>query len=178
MPGAIDTLPLVDEGARLVLDVVPEPDDPSILTFTLTLSATDRPLSREVEHRSTNVLPFLFAFAADGKAVTTRKRDEGFMRMGGASGLVGLVGTNDAKTWRLRVTADSVERLLPRPLPDSLAIVAAFSERQHSPGAWGCPMPSTPPQAEHEAPIEGSVVLVRSNVVWIARVGERWLVVR
>ena len=168
-PKKIGDVPLEDQGATLHLDVA-NGDTPVELVFTLKLTAGDRAVRREVEHRWTNVLPFLFAFFADGKPVSRELHS--FDKMRGANQLVDLVPADGQKVWRLRVATESIDAIVGADAKE-VAIVAAFSERQHEgyfPGdiiarfeVW---------DLEHVAP----QITIRSNVVRLMRSGRGWVV--
>ena len=129
-PESIEAVRTERHGARLGLTVRPLEEDPRLLRLTLTLAGGTRGLYREIEHRHTNVLPFLFALRTGGRNVTST--DPGTSsRWGGMSGRVRLVNPGAERRWELVVTASSLERLLPGPLPERVEIVAAFAERQH-----------------------------------------------
>ncbi len=127
LPRRIEDLAQVDRGVRLQLGTEPS-TAVGELHLTLTLSTKDRGVRREVEHRYTNVLPFLFQILADGKPLAAQP--ETVFSMRGSHSLVELVPANDAKTWHLRVDQKSLDALLPTGTKE-LKLTAAFSERQH-----------------------------------------------
>lgn len=130
-PNTIEAVLLEDQGASLDLQIAPDELDPRLLRVRVVLRAGGRALEREVEHRHTNVLPFLFALRADGQTVASQP--VGWMKFGGINGMVDLVPAGGERTWDLVVTARSLEPLLPRPLPHKVEVAVAFSERQHEP---------------------------------------------
>ena len=168
-PKSVEDIPRQNQGAALQLHIE-NADVPGELIFTLTLAAGERVVRREVEHRWTNVLPFLFAFFADGKAVSHKLAS--FGKVGGVNTLVDLVPPRTQKGWRLRVATESIDALV-APEVQELAIVAAFSERQHEGlfagglarafDVWD--MNDRKPQ-----------IIVRSNVIRIRRAGRGWVV--
>ena len=127
-PERLSDLSLKDQGASLKFTVEPS-TDPDLLEFGLDLSADERAIQREIEHRHTNVIPFLFAFYVDGKAV--RKEEQAFEKDGGSKQLVELVPTKSHRHSKLRVARKSLETILPAHASE-VTIVAAFSERQHA----------------------------------------------
>ena len=135
-PESLSALPRNDQGATLDL-IVQDSEAPGEWVMQLTLATTDRDIYREVEHRWTNITPFLFALFADGKAV--RRELAGFSKMGGAMQWVALVEPGGQKTWTLRVATESI-RALAGDKAKEVAIVAAFSERQHEAYSPGHPM--------------------------------------
>lgn len=126
-PRRVEDLSQVDRGVRLQLGTEPSAAAGE-LNLTLTLSTKARGVRREVEHRYTNVVPFLFQILADGKPLAAQP--ETVFSMRGSHSLVELVPANDSKTWHLRVDQKSLERLLPAETKE-LTVTAAFSERQH-----------------------------------------------
>ena len=165
--GAFDDIPVANQGATLKFAVT-RPQKEGELAFSLTLAAGERAIRREIEHRNTNVVPFLFAFRADGKAVT--RELDGTSNEGGTNRLVELVSAKSRQDWQLRVSTKSLNQLLPEDT-HKLEIVAAFSERQHqgyagegqsdSLESWN--LKDLPPQ-----------ILIRSNVVRLIRTGDHW----
>ena len=157
-------LPREQNGVRLLMEVR-QAKDPKVLLFDLTLSSDRFALSREVEHRYTYILPFLFSFYADGEAVFPPE-PQSYSKFGGASWMLALVEKGEQKKWSLRVSKRSIAKLLGNRRPQALAIVAAFSQRQPDfwsgfggpfpQGDWLTLGPDDPPQ-----------VVVRSNVVEI-----------
>lgn len=165
-PRSVEDVCLQDQGATLHL-AIEEADKPGVLLFTLTLSAGDRVIRREVEHRWTNVLPFLFAFFANGKAIS--RGLDSFGRMGGANTLVELVPAGSQKRWRLRVDAGSIGHVVASDVRE-LAVVACFSERQHVgflPGSAGELSIRNPGDG-------GPQILIRSNIARLRRSGVGW----
>ncbi len=160
-------LPTQHHGASLkfAVEAAKESDEQ---VFVLTLTAGDRPIRREIEHRNTNVVPFLFAFQADGKAVSVEL--DGGSKEGGSNRLIELVPAKASQTWRLRVARKSLEGMIPANA-QKLEITAAFSERQHE-GYSGNELATAlefwnlkelPPQ-----------ILVRSNAVRMVRGRDGW----
>jgi hypothetical protein len=126
-PRRVADISLVDRGVRLQLGTEPS-TTVGELHLTLALSTTERGVRREVEHRYTNVVPFLFQILADGKPLAPQP--ETVFSMRGSHSLVDLVPANDSKTWHLRVDQPALDRLLPTGTQE-LTLTAAFSERQH-----------------------------------------------
>ncbi len=163
----VEDLPTSHHGASLKFAMEPQ-KEPGELVFVLTLTAGDRLIRREIEHRNTNVVPFLFALHADGKVISGELN--GTRKAGGTNKLVELVPVKARQTWRFRVAQESLESLVPG-MTQQLEITAAFSERQHE-GYAGNDQAGTlevwnlkdlPPQ-----------ILVRSNVLRMQRNGDGW----
>lgn len=137
------------------------------ISFVVTLTAGERAVRREIEHRFTNVVPFLFALYADGQAVT--RELEGVRKEGGANQFVELVPAKDKKVWRLRVDQKSLAAMVPRGTK-VVTVVAAFSERQHQGYA-----PDGALSLEHfdlkQIPPQ---ILIRSNVIQLTANGNGW----
>jgi hypothetical protein len=127
-PTSIDDLSLDDQGSRLTL-AISATDDPNILNMQLRLTAGRKPLFRQVEHRWSNTLPFLFAFYVDGQAVSIPS--EGFGKLGGIVSLAPLIEAGQTGRWNVRVDAGSIRGLLPDSSSHVVSIVAAFSNSQH-----------------------------------------------
>lgn len=183
-PRAIDLVETNPHGASLAVSVNPHEVDPRLLRLSLTLTAGDEALVREVEHRHTNVLPFLFALRADGRSVTSRVERSMWGRIGGAPRFADLVGANAQRHWDLVVTASSLERLLPDPLPEEIELAVVFGERQHDrpgfllqddPSFWNRRQGPSRAQAAESGPPELPDALVASPVVKLRRVGRTWL---
>lgn len=169
-PTSIEAIPLTDQGASLDLQIAPDELDPRLLRVRVVLRANGRALDREVEHRHTNILPFLFAVRAEGQTVASRSAVYEGVRLGGANGMVDLVPAGGRRTWDLTVTARSLERLLPRPLPGKLEIVVAFSERQHEP----VDMLDDRGVEHMSGPANRRDLLVRSEMVRLTRRETSW----
>ena len=165
-PKRIEEVATLDQGAALKFAIEPSKEGHEFV-FALTLDAKERAIRREVEHRATNIVPFLFACYADGKAIAMDL--DGKSHEGGANQLVELVPAKSAKTWRLRVAAKSLAAIVPKEAQE-LALVAAFSERQHEGYQEGGHL-----RLEHwdlrDLPLQ---ILVRSNVVKLNRAGNGW----
>lgn len=164
LPDRLRGLPRTHLGAQLTLAArtLPSSED---LELTLTLRAGARPLWREIEHRCTNVAPFLIGLFADGRPV--RVAHQGSGKFGGIRSFVRLVEPNTERTWVLRIRRASVRAHLGKPSPAKLELVAAFSERQHSGIALDALAGHvTPDVPDFEAPFEEQVLL-RSNVATI-----------
>ncbi len=129
-PRVLDGLPTDVNGARLTLDVAVD-DLEETLVLTLTLTAGDRDLVRAVEHRFTNIVPFLFAIYADGESPMVVPAYTN--RLGGVRSAMPLVAAGESRAWRLTVELESLLALFDGAKPAVIHIVAAFSERQHDP---------------------------------------------
>ena len=104
--------------------------DPTIVLLELTLESKDMPIQRQVEHRWTNTLPFLFAFWVDGQAVTVPLTS--FNKAGGVAWMTPLVekGRREKMVGQSQFPV-SLRRLLPDARPHSLSVAAAFANSQH-----------------------------------------------
>lgn len=171
-PQRVEDIPVEDQGVKLTL-AARASDDLSHVLLTLKLTSQTRPVEREVEHRCTNTLPFLFAFYVDGKAVQVRVTS--LDKMGGAHALAPLVAAGGERDWLVKVDAASLRGLLPDGRPHELAAVAAFSDRQHV-GYVG--------DSERAMRLVGGVflgregskqIVVRSEVARLQWTGERWI---
>ena len=163
----VEDLPTSHHSSSLKFAIEPQ-KEPGELAFVLTLTAGDRSIRREIEHRNTNVVPFLFGLQADGKLISEELN--GTRKDGGTNKLIELVPAKTSQTWRFRVARKSLDSLVPE-TTQQLEITAAFSERQHE-GYAGIDQSSSlevwnlkdlPPQ-----------ILVRSNVVRLMRSGDGW----
>jgi hypothetical protein len=181
-PRQLDDLRLVDQGASLSFRLVPA-DSSDQLRFVLTLKAAERSIWREVEHRWTNTLPLLFAFYSDGKAV--KQHLSSFEKWGGAIRSEKLVERGHEKRWSLLVDLKSLDAILENRQPHELALVAVFSERQHE-GFFdkdkGSQKLKKRVQEREDRLVEPQVpqtaIVVRSNVVYLTRSGDRWKIGR
>jgi hypothetical protein len=160
-PRRATDLPVEDRGVTLKLNVAPT-DNAAVLRFELTLASRSRDVEREVEHRSTNVLPFLFAFEADGRPVVQAL--DAWVSEGGTEWSPRLVGAGESRTWLLKVDTESLAKLLP-PGTKEVAVIAAFSDRQHEGWREGSARLLDFEVREDRQP----QVLVRSNVakLWV-----------
>lgn len=129
-PQSLAALPMHAQGATLRLDAARSDETVDELILTLTLTAGERAIQREIEHRRTNTLPFLFALVADDQPVSCGSR--GGIEQGGANKFVELVPAETSQSWKVRVALDSLREVLPAGARE-IAIVAVFSERQHFP---------------------------------------------
>ncbi|MGD0088864.1 MAG: hypothetical protein ABSE73_02990 [Planctomycetota bacterium] len=171
-PKTIEDLPLIDQGASLQL-TVQTTEVPSIFLLKLTLAAEKRTVWRELEHRWTNTLPFLFAFFVDGKAL--KREPQGFFKEGGANYLEPLVEKGKRRSWELRVDFSSIDSILPHPKVKTLHLVACFSERQHD-GFAGPDGPDPGRDIPQKEQYKGPQILVRSGVVRLERLDGKWKV--
>ena len=168
-PKRLDDVPVADQGASLSLSVSPA-ESPDHVRFSLTLKAAERTVWREVEHRWTNTLPLLFAFYADGKAVTLRLR--AFDKSGGVKQSHEVAEKGRERAWSLLVDLKSLEAILESRQPRELEIVAVFSERQHEAYYEGQKL--RPGSGMIESRVPRRAIVVRSNVVRLKRLAERW----
>ncbi len=126
-PESLQALASSDQGASLRLEI--QTTTNGLLCFALTLEAQERNLWREVEHRWTNITPFLFCFFADGKAVRPKGPDS-WEKFGGANSMTKLVDKGRAHAWQLNVDPKTILSLLEGAEFHELTVVAAFSEYQ------------------------------------------------
>jgi len=169
-PNTIKDLPSEAQGATLKLHIS-KGSKATELIFALSLKAEKQAIKREVEHRWTNVLPFLFAFYADGKAV---KGDMiASARTGGSNRFIELVSAGSSKEWKIKVDVRSFESLA-GPRVQELSIVAAFSERQHEDSS---DFKLRAPEIANEASgnvLQDPQITIRSNVFRIKRTAQGW----
>lgn len=177
-PKTLEDLPLVDHEVQLAMQAAATAD-PHIITLNLQLTSPDRTVYREVEHRWTNVLPFLFTFYIDGKAYPSP--NEGFGKSGGMHQFIELVPSRGHRDWSIKVDADSLKKLLPDAKPHELAIVAAFSERQHEGHVSDGDLlkalhddGESPHAGKDVDPETARQLLLRSNVARIRWTGTTW----
>jgi len=128
-PDTIRDVPLKSQGASLSLEVK-ETESPTLLKLVLTLTARDRTVWRELEHRWTNIIPFLFAFTADGKPIGP-KETQSWSKFGGANWMTEVALTGTSTTWQVALDTKSITTALKGISVKELTIVAAFSEYQH-----------------------------------------------
>jgi len=129
-PKTFDDLPVLNRGVRLSLGVG-SGDDAGKLRLQIGLESATEAVSREVEHRWTNALPFLFAFYVDGAAVS--RTLAGWGKDGGMESWQPLVGAGGSRAWNVQVDATSLRQLLPDARPHEVAVVAVFANSQHEP---------------------------------------------
>jgi len=170
-PTTLSDVPTEDRGVRLSLNVFPGPDA-ATLALDMILSSEKRPVWREVEHRYTVIVPMLFTFLVDGKPLTLP--GHGFAKDGGSQSSVQLISAGRGqRRWSLRVSTESIKKLLPDDRPHLISIAAAFSERQRV-GLAAIELEDlggffTPPKGH-----EGPQLLVRSNLALIQWTGKEW----
>jgi hypothetical protein len=160
-PQSLTDIPRHDHGVRLALRCTPAtPAHP--LTLDLTLTTDTLPVYREVEHRFTNTLPFLFALFIDGHPLTIRPR--GFGKFGGIESMMPLATPGHPRRWHLVMDAESLWALLPDRQPHTITIVAAFANSQHLGRVEGdsLPLSAFPPETRGDTPLPPPL-LVRSN---------------
>lgn len=163
----VEDVPTAHHGSSLKFTVEPQ-KEPGEMAFVLTLTAGDRSIRREIEHRNTNVVPFLFALQADSKVVSEEL--DGTRKEGGTNKLIELVPAKTSRTWRFRVARKSLDAMIPE-TTQQLEITAAFSERQHEGYAGNDQSASLEVWNLKDLPPQ---ILVRSNVVRLMRSGDGW----
>lgn len=171
-PRSVEALPRRDQGATLKLtaenDGLPAAEE---VVLTLELAAGDRAIQREVEHRRTNVLPFLFCFTADGKPVS--RECPGGVSDGGTKKFVELAPAKSQKTWTLRIATESLASLLPAGTGEA-TLVAVFSERQHEYYEEGGPMSGGEVWSSIALKTRPPQIVLRSNAVRLRKEGAKW----
>ncbi|HEY5895085.1 MAG TPA: hypothetical protein VIT91_17840 [Chthoniobacterales bacterium] len=166
-PEKVTDLPLEDQGVTLKLSITNTATS-NELTFALSLTTGARSLKREVEHRWTNMTPFLFAFFANGKAIS----QEPYLssKSGGANYFWELVPLQSKREWKFKVDTSSIDTIVGSET-QNLIIVAAFSERQHEAGASSDfliePLMNTDDYIDQQ-------ITIRSNTVRIRRTVHGW----
>lgn len=157
-----------DQGASLGFEIHPATN--GLLRFVLTLEAQDRNVWREVEHRWTNITPFLFSFFADGKAVRPKGPDS-LGKFGGVNSMIMLVEKGKARTWKLTVDSKTILALLSSTGVEELTVVAAFSEYQQTyPGG----MFGEDGKPAFSDGFTGPPIVIRSNPVTVTYDGRIW----
>lgn len=171
-PRSVETLPRRDQGATLRLtaehDGTPAADE---IVLKLELAAGDRAIQREIEHRRTNVLPFLFCFTADGKPVS--RECPGGVSDGGTKKFVELAPAKSRKTWTLRIATDSLASLLPAGTGEA-SLVAVFSERQHEYYEEGGPTSGGEVWSNAALKARPPQIVLRSNSIRLRKDGAKW----
>ena len=179
-PMKLEEVPLVDRGVRLAVEA--HADQPPNLAITLKLSSEDKNVVRELMHRHSNALPFLFSIYVDQNAVAAPPPQNPPPIYGDELWLDTLVRSGQTRIWNVKVDSASLEQFLPDAKPHRIALVVAFSSRQHyevsvQEAGWDLNLFD---QIEPEAPgaIGGprSQVLVRSNVIYLDWTGTGWVV--
>jgi len=176
-PKTLEDVPLTDRGATLRFEVEEE-KAADLLRFNLTLKAGGRPVFREVEHRWNNLVPLLFAFYSDGKAVTENLFD--FEKIGGVNWWRPLAKAGEERSWSLLVRTDSILALLPSKDPQTVSVVVAFGERQHEGYFRDEKFRRLLGGNESSDPDENDAIthpiLIRSNIVHLKWDGSGWAV--
>lgn len=157
LPRRIEEIARHPEGPQLSLGLERRDTD-NELRLEISLRAGSRPLWRQAEHRSTNVLPFLFALSVNGEPV--RVETTGAAHCGGISRFHQLVAAGATRAWTLRLDATS----LPLQEADEVSITALFCERKHT-GFAALDGEHPAPQVDLETPYTGDATLIRSNTV-------------
>ncbi|MCB1134006.1 MAG: hypothetical protein KDN05_23000, partial [Verrucomicrobiae bacterium] len=177
LPDSLDRISESEQGMTLQLRIRPQED--GRLVFVITVSAEQRDALTQIEHRRTDITPFLFAFFVDGLPVRRCSRSEGVI-LGGSRNEVMLVEKGGSVTWDLAVDPESILRLVGKRKFDRLSIVAAFSEHRQDPiGFFSDPkwsqeciarqFPGTESMPEAPPPI-----VVRSKEVALKFDGNSW----
>lgn len=164
-------IPTADRGVTLHLSGI---EGEGGLVLCLTLSTENRVVYREVEHRVSNEIPFLFGFIISGEPVRIARPTQG--AWSGGRTLVKVVEPGESRTWRIPVDGASIDRVVGRSV-GRVSIVAVFSERQPRAAALAAEwsktdidvLPST-----MEGTLARSETLVRSNELLLRRRGYGW----
>lgn len=155
------SLPFEDRGVTLTLAVAPT-DNASVLRFELTLASRSREIEREVKHRWTNLVPFLFALYADGRPVTRSLNL--LQKEGGVEWKTPLVPAGGSRTWSLAVDTGSLRSVLPRSARE-VTVVAAFSDSRHEAYSSDLKLERLSMRLDAD---NGPNILVRSNAATFA----------
>lgn len=167
-PGALQDVPLTNQGASLALAIAPSNNQHS-LHLVLTLKAQDRSVWRELEHRWTNILPFLFAFAEDGKPIGPRNPPS-WSKFGGVNWMTELVPGGTSASWDVLIDTKSITAALSGRHPTTVTVVAAFSECQHEvPALFG----RDDGDGGIKGEFKGPPITIRSNELRLDFDGER-----
>ena len=127
-----------------------------------------------LEHRWTNIVPFLFAFVADDGPIGC-KGPPSFSKFGGVKWMMGVVRKGKSTTWTLKVDADSITAALGPHSYKTISVVAAFSEFQHEPLLKAVADDERPSDAFSEH-FKGPPITIRSNDVRLTFDGTQWTV--
>ncbi len=128
-PESLQDVPLTNQGSSLTLKIK-SGGAPNLLHLVLTLKAQERTVRRELEHRWTNIIPFLFSITADGKPIGPQD-PPAWSKFGGVNWMNELVPVGTSKTWNVCIDTRSITAAFTEPRPKNVTIVAAFSEYQH-----------------------------------------------
>jgi len=169
-PATIQDVQLSDQGASLILAI--NPNTNGFFRVTLRVDARNRDLWREIEHRWTDITPFLFAFFADGKPI--RVESEGWSKFGGVNGMTRLAPRGGFYELDLTVDPSSIVALIPSTNFNELVVIAAFGEYQHAAPGLNHRGAEKPRISEDYS---GPPIIVRSNEVRLRRSSVGWTVV-
>lgn len=169
-PASIQDVQMSDQGASLILAI--DPNTNGLFRVTLRVDARRRDLWREIEHRWTDITPFLFAFFADGKPV--RMESTGWSKFGGVKSMTRLAPKGGLYELNLTVDPSSIIALIPSTNFNELVIVASFGEYQHEAPRLKQNGAERPPISEDYS---GPPIIVRSNEVRLRRSGMEWTVI-
>lgn len=179
VPRILEDVPLSEQGVSLAFVVKTTTN--GLLRFVLKVPTSSRDLWREVEHRRTNVTPFLFSFWADGAPILPPPTNVwSGIGIGGVNGMTRLARKGSAYEADLIVDANTILALVPGKRASELTVVAAFGESQHH-GAecvarhQALKLPWKPMYSEG---YEGPPVSVRSSPVHLRYVHEQWEVIQ
>lgn len=169
-PEILQDVPLTDQGVSLSLEVQTT-EVPNIIRFVLTLKSGKRAVWREIEHRWTNVIPFLFAIYVNNKPVRFEKLTMLRPIKGGINAMIRLIDQGEKKQWDLRIDVKSIKDLIGDVKYDDLIFAAAFSEYQHLyPAAFGLYEEDIRVPKEFKGP----AIVIRSNIVRLELHGDKW----
>ena len=177
LPKTLGDIPLSDQSVSLSLDFAKTTND--FFRLILKVHCSKRGLWREVEHRYTNISPFLFTFWADGVSIGA-PMPEGCGSMGGINSMRKLAGENEVYESDLTIDPKSIFSLVPGGRPRNLGMVAAFAEAQHEcvillqgDRSHGRLWPPRYPNG-----FRGSPIVVRSNKIQLGYVHKKWEIVQ
>ena len=166
-PDSIPDIPMTNQGASLSLQIK-STGNPTLLRLVLTLKAEERSVWRELEHRWTNTIPFLFAVTVDGKPIDSIT-PQSWGKLGGVDWMREQVPSGKSKTWDILLGARSVTLALNHSRRTAVTIVAAFSEYQHQPLAL---FGGSVGDGVITADFKGPPITVRSNEATLEYNGE------
>lgn len=172
-------IPTQDRGVTLSLSGADA--DRERLEMSLTLASSHRDIYREIDHRVSGELPFLFTFLVHGDQVRLGRTSRGFWT--GARVVVRIVRAGDTRTWRFLIEGSSISEVVPRSAHE-ISLVAAFSERQYYPLGLAEQWSEFPPDIsgrdlknDSSGPLN-AVTLVRSNELRLWKREGKWQVAK
>ncbi len=128
IPNCLEDVPLSDQGTSLVLRITKTTN--GLLRFLLRVRSTKRDVWREIEHRNSNITPFLFTFFADRRPVRALMSGQ-FANARGINTMTKLARKGEAYETELTICPDTIFDLAGGVKIKELSVVAAFGEYQH-----------------------------------------------